>query len=177
MITNNIISAAAENDKGARQQIYESYLGYVLTIIRRYGISSSDEVDMVQDIFIEIFVSIYRYDSNKGEFKPWLRAVSVNQILKRIKKSKRLEIVGLNQDNDVKETSLQLGEYDTEYIVREIAQLSKGYRTVFNMYEIDGYSHKEIANKLSITVQTSKSQLSRAKSILRDKLSKFIAVL
>jgi len=177
VISATTIAAATANDPTARQEIYEAYLGYVLTIIRRYGISASEEVDVVQDIFIEIFVSLPKYDPSKGELKPWLRAVAVHQILKRIKNSKRLQVAAISQETEVEDTQLQLHQYDTAYILHEISQLSKGYQTVFNMYEIDGYSHKEIASKLKITVQTSKSQLSRAKNILRKKLRKFIAIL
>jgi len=168
----------ALNNKGkARQLIYESYLGYVLTVTRRYGISISDEVDMVQDIFVEVFISLDRYDSGKGEFKSWLRKIAVNQILKRKRKGSNMYVVSLEQVSSQTTSDMQLAEYDAEYILDEIDKLPEGYQTVFNMYEIDGYSHKEIGKKLKISAQTSKSQLSRAKNLLRKKLRRFIAII
>jgi len=176
LISAAIISDALKNKGTARQLIYESYLGYVLTVTRRYGIQSADEVDMVQDIFIEIFSSLERYDSRKGEFKSWLRRIAVNQVLKRKRKNTNMYVVSLEGTSLPIEDS-QLGDLDAEYIINEISKLPEGYQTVFNLYEIDGYSHKEIGQQLNITPQTSKSQLSRAKKMLRNKLRKFVAKL
>jgi len=174
VITKSIISDALQNKGRARQLIYESYLGYVLTVTRRYSISASDEVDMVQDIFIEIFSCLDRFDHKKGEFKPWLRKIAVNQVLKRKRKNANMYLVSLDGVASLTTADSELEEFDAEYIITEISRLPEGYQTVFNMYEIDGYSHKEIGQKLEISEQTSKSQLSRAKKLLRSKLRRFV---
>lgn len=177
MITATTIQNAIVNKGVARQAIYQNFLGYMLTVVRRYGIAESDEADVIQDIFVEAFVSLSNYDSQKGEFTPWLRQLAVNQILKRKRKSKKMSIVELKTSSHEDQVDIVYEDFETGYILDEIQKLPSGYQTVFNMYEIDGYSHKEIGKALDISPQTSKSQLSRAKGILKKKLSRYLAIL
>lgn len=153
--------------------MYQFYLPYVLTIARRYGISYSDEPDVIQEIFIEVFVNIKKYDSRKAELKTWIRTIAVHKLL-NIKRKKGV----LDSFRDVDSVSESEGklinyqEHKPEYLMRAIAELPEGYRMVFNLYEVDGYTHPEIAAMLGITEAGSRSQLSRARAGLRKKLIK-----
>ena len=131
---------------------------------------------MVQDIYIQIFTNLDKYDERKGPFKPWMRSITVFTILKDLRKNKISFTKPLEEVIESAFHSIDFSSSDTEYILNEISKLSPGYRAVFNMYAIDGFSHKEIAETLSISVQTSKSQLSRAKNLLRKKLSRHYVI-
>jgi len=176
LITSSQITACLKKEHGAHKEIYEQCLPYILTIVRRYGYASHQEPDIIQEIFIALFSNLNKYDADKGDFKPWMRSITVYTILKDLRKKKLRFTESLDTIVNTVYDRLDLAHQDTEYIINEIAKLSPGYRTVFNLYAIDGYSHKEIGDLLSISVQTSKSQLSRARSILRKKLSKHYAM-
>jgi len=160
-------------DPTAQRQLYELYLPYVLTIARRFGILEQDMADIIQEIFIEIFVNINRYNPQKGAFKYWLKSIAVNKILNTQRKQKRAaQTIIIDSERVAKEDILiELETMDNELVIQLIKALPEGYRNVFNLYVVDDLSHQEIANKLDIGVATSRSQLSRAKQLLRKRLS------
>lgn len=172
MQEDQIIERCKKEEEAAFKMLYESFLPYVLTIIRRFGILDKSIPDMVQDIFIEVFKSIKKYDSQRGEFKYWLKSIVIHKILnfQRIeKKHKKVELTMLNEVPAVELTNLE--SIDKEFLLRLISELPEGYRTVFNLYIIDGFSHKEISHQLGIDPVSSRSQLSRAKQLLKKRIS------
>lgn len=164
------------NRKDEQREIYESYLPYILTIVRRFGIHDHDEADVIQEIFIEVFVSIAKYDKRKGEFKWWLKSIAIHKILKIQRNQKQInqtllyntEKVDSSSSSETQDKDLIL--LDVDLLLELIRNLPDGYRTVFNMYILDNYSHKEIGEKLGISEASSRSQLTRAKQLLRTKL-------
>ena len=172
----HIILSCIAGEPGAQRALYELYLPYLLTIVRRYGFSSSDEADMVQDIYFEIFTSLEKFDLNKGTPKPWIRSIAVHTILKTKRKKGLLQIVDTEESSLAQAHHLDLSSCDIGYILKAIRSLPEGYQTVFNLYEIDGFSHKEIGDMLGISVQGSRSQLSRAKLALQRKIRKIQAL-
>ena len=159
----------------AQRELYELYLPYVLTLVRRFGILDQDVADVIQEIFIEVFVNINKYDIQKGDFKFWLKSIAIHKILNIQRKQKRrrhtLFLDSEKLENVETEDIVEIANHlDNELLIQLIQTLPDGYRTIFNLYVVDGFSHKEISEQLEIDVVTSRSQLSRAKQLLRKKI-------
>ena len=155
----------------AQQSLYEAFLPYIYTICRRYFIPEHYLKDMIQEIFSNMFLSLERYQETSGSFKAWLRSIAVYKIIdyKRKKKPQTLELLDYTEqvstDNDA------LGALYLENLLKLISDMPDGYRIVINMFLIEGFSHKEIAEHLNITAETSRSQLSRAKKWLQNRIN------
>lgn len=166
-------------DSTAMRQMYSQYIGHLTAVCSRYIADDDDVMDVLQDSFIKIFSSagefVYR---GKGSLKAWITKIVVNESLKFIKDRKRIILTPL--DNET-ETSLQddtppdIDKIPPEIIHDMIRKLPEGYRTVFNLYVLDGHTHKEIARMLGISENTSASQLHRAKAILANEITKYIS--
>jgi len=161
--------------KVSQGELYTLYLPYVLTMVRRFGIKNNDEADVIQEIFIEIFVAIETFDRQKGEFKYWLKSIALHKILNIQRKQKRTKqtlLIDSTLLDRIESTNIfqSLIHLDENVLLELVHSLPNGYRTVFNLFVIDGFSHKEISEKLGIDVVTSRSQLSRAKSLLQKKI-------
>jgi len=155
----------------AQQSLYEAFLPYIYTICKRYFIPEHFLKDMVQEIFSSMFLSLEKYQESAGSFKPWLRSIAVYKIIdhKRKKKPQSLEL--LDYTEQVSTDNNALSELYLQNLLNLISTMPDGYRIVFNMFLIEGFSHKEIAVHLKITEKTSRSQLSRAKGWLRNKIN------
>lgn len=136
----------------------------------RYGANSVNAQDILQNGLIRVFTALKQFDDKKGNFLVWSNKIMVNEALRFLQKQKRI-----NFFEPVDESHLQIGVENNIHsllsakeLVQLIQQLPDGYRTVFNLYTIEGYSHKEISQKLNISEGTSKSQLSKAKKQLRQ---------
>jgi len=140
----------------------------------RYSGNVDDANDLLQEGFIKIFKNLHKF-RGEGSFEGWIRRIFVNTSIEHFRKKIKLYNVTEVQENTVEDTDLTildtLAEKDIIAIVNE---LSPGYKTVFNMHVVEGYSHKEIAEILGITEGTSKSQLARAKGVLKKSLEKAI---
>lgn len=141
---------------------------YVLCL--RYCSVTEEAKDVLQEGFIKIFRDIHQYDESRGKFDYWMKRVFVNTCLESLRKKKKewtsLEDA-VNVPSDEPNTISVLSLQELTLLIQK---LPVGYRTVFNLYVIEGYSHAEIAEKLGITESTSKTQLMKAKSLLRQKL-------
>lgn len=142
----------------------------------RYAGNAEDAQDLLQEGFIKIYRNLHRFRA-EGSFEGWIRRVFVNSSIEHFrKKSLQLSKVSGKEEDTIEDadtTALDnLAERD---IISLIQQLSPGYRTVFNLYVVEGYSHKEIADLLGISEGTSKSQLARARSILQKKVAQYLS--
>ncbi len=164
------ITGCLRNDRKSQEQLFKLFYGKMLSISMRYTHDRDTAQEIVQDSFIKVFEKLNLFD-NSGSFEGWLRRIVVNTAIDYIRKSKKDPFLTDN-DNDFKLGStdpmeelenIQLSEVKTEVIMAAIQQLSPAYRTVFNMFVIENYSHKEIAEILGISEGTSKSNLSKAK--------------
>lgn len=159
-------------DQKAQQAVYERYAPGVYGLCLRYVKETADAEDIVVGTFVKVFDKINRF-KGEGSFEGWIRRIAVNESLTFIRKNKSMyvevAIERIDNEPDYAGLSDQLEEED---LMKMISRLPIGYRTVFNLYAIEGYSHKEIADRLSITESTSKSQLSRARSLLKKELLK-----
>lgn len=175
MDQSNIIAAAIKGDERAQRQLYEQHKVSMFIICQRYARDRSEAEDILQEGFIKIFRDLRQY-SGKGALGGWMRRVMINSALQYLRKWKR-EFLFVNvEDSKGKLYAPETvhSNLGAEELTRMIQQLPLGYRTIFNLYVIEGYTHKEIANQLGISENTSKTQLRKAKASLRAKLEKKI---
>ncbi|WP_170254457.1 RNA polymerase sigma factor [Phaeodactylibacter luteus] len=171
MDTATLIQKCLKGNARSQQWLYEQYLPYVLAIVRRFGISPSEERDLVQDIFIAVFQGLDRFNPKKGDLHQWIRGLAIHKTIAFQRKLQRLRAEELLAGEQAAlTTSIDLSFFEAEYLLELIAQLPVGARTVFNLYVVDGYTHEEIGKMLDISPVGSRSQLSRAKKLLREAL-------
>ena len=160
-------------DRTAQKQLYMKYKASMFGVCLRYAKSRTEAEDFLQEGFIKIYRDLYQYKPI-GPLGGWMRRVVVNVALQHIRRRKNL-FADINID-DVAYNYAADEEVFTNFrmkaLLEMIQKLPDGYQAVFNMYVIEGFTHKEIAKQLNITVNTSKSQLSRAKKTLRQMLEK-----
>lgn len=175
-LDNQLIDEILAGSRASFGILYKKYQQPLFAVCLRYAANRDDAQDMFQEGLIRIFKNLKKYDSNKGEFLPWAKRVMVNVCLNKLRSQKLipptlgLEIVQLRQfDESV------IDKLSFEEMVQLIQQIPDGYRTVFNLYVMDGYSHVEIAEKLNISTGTSKSQLSKARKYIAKKMDGFFS--
>lgn len=159
------------NNRKAQEMLYKEYYSYGMSICLRYTSTREEAREILQDGFMILFSKPEKFDSSQA-FKPWFRKILVNLCINHFKKHQKLvhqtgfEIIP--ESSDPQPSALELMEY--EDLLRLIHGLPPGYRAVFNLYVLDGFSHEEISEMLEISVGTSKSNLSRAKEKLRERI-------
>lgn len=149
------------------------FYAYGMSIALRYTDSREEAAEVLNDAFMKVFDNIKKFDLERP-FKPWLRRIIINTAINHFHKHKKeleLEELELTANNAVSEETIISG-ISYEEIIDMVQQLSPAYRTVFNLYVIEDFTHKEIADMLEISVGTSKSNLSKAKRNLRSILEK-----
>lgn len=175
-ILNNIIKQCIKEDRKAQKELYKLYYGKMMNVCYRYAKNTDDAQDLLQDGFVKVFSHLKSYDF-KGSFEGWIRKIMVNTAIDFYRKNKGIYFVE-DENNFILETSRVesadsiYSNFGVEDIMAAIQKLSPVYKTVFNMYVIDGYQHKEIAEQLNISEGTSKSNLSKAKQNLQELLLK-----
>jgi RNA polymerase sigma factor (sigma-70 family) len=168
-----ILQGCLKNVATAQRELYNRYSPKMLAVCYRFAHNREDAEDMLQEGFIKVFSQIHTFQS-KGAFEGWIRRIIVHTCINNLKKNKRfnesLDIVHAH-GVQVREESVP-SIVQAKQIVECIRILPIGYRTVLNLYAIEGYSHKEIADMLDIEESTSRSQYTRAKQMLEDILVK-----
>ena len=170
-----IINACIKQDKKAQKILYKKYASIMYGICLRYCNRKAEAEDVLQEAFIKIFAGIKSYRS-EGSFEGWLKRIVVNTALNYYKSNlKRAFDQSIDNVNESQMSGAD--SYDADLSVNDLMKmindLADGYRIVFNLYAIEGYSHKEIAEMLNISENTSKSQLSRARAILQNKINEY----
>ena len=171
----HLLRLARQNDPTAMELIYSTYVRYLAAVCSRYIINSEDVKDVLQDSFLKIFSTLDSYEyRGGGTLKSWLTKIVVNETLKFINKNNRLEFTDLAETaDDIADDEPDLDCVPSQVIFDMIRRLPDGYRTIFNLYVIEGKSHKEISALLNIGESTSASQLHRAKTMLAAKIRQF----
>jgi RNA polymerase sigma-70 factor (ECF subfamily) len=166
----DLIKACLENDRMAQKALYEKYKKAMYTLAYRVTGDFESANDVLQDAFLKVFRGLhsFRGDSTLGA---WIKTIVIRTAYSKIRKNKMY----FESIDDVKpEALVDWGDFlQAEYLEKAILSLPDGYRSVFVFIEIEGYSHKEVAEMLGISVGTSKSQLFYAKRKLREKLKDF----
>jgi RNA polymerase sigma-70 factor (ECF subfamily) len=168
-----ILQGCLKNEAAAQRELYNRYSPKMLAVCYRFAHNREDAEDMLQEGFIKVFSQMHTFQ-NKGAFEGWIRRIIVHTCINNLKKNKRfnesLDIVHAH-GIQVREESVP-SIVQAKQIVECIRLLPIGYRTVLNLYAIEGYSHKEISDMLDIEESTSRSQYTRAKQMLEEILVK-----
>ena len=166
-----LIQACKKQHSRSQRTVYEKYSPKMFATCIRYIKDESEAEQTMIEGFMKVFSKIEQF-TGQGSFEGWVRRIMVNECLGYLRKNKNMY---LEVDIDKADYQIQYGKLEdnlqAEDLLKLIKELPMGYRTVFNLYAIEGYSHKEIAETLGVNTNTSKSQLSRARSLLQKKLA------
>ena len=169
-----IIQGCCNRNRKSQNALYRLFYPYGMSICIRYVDSEAAAVSVVNDGFLKVFRNVKKYDSKKP-FKPWFRKILVNTAINQLKKQKKFKMeVSMDEAKNISTREDALSRIGYQELMAMVQSLSLAYRTVFNMYVIDGFKHQEIAEKLGITVSTSKSNLTRARAKLQGLVSEKI---
>ena len=170
----DLINGCIDGDRRMQEELYRRFSPRMYGVCLRYAGSAEEAEDILQEGFIKVFKKLTSFRS-EGSFEGWIRRIFVNTAIEHFRRKRYLQPVTEKEENMIEGKFLSiLDDLAEKDILSLVQQLSPGYRTVFNMYVVEGYSHKEIADMLGISEGTSKSQLSRAKVILQDMVREFI---
>jgi RNA polymerase sigma factor (sigma-70 family) len=172
----DLIKGCIAGDRRMQEELYRRFASKMYAVCLRYANNADDAQDLLQEGFIKVYRNLHRFRA-EGSFEGWIRRVFVNTSIEHFrKKSTKMSMVTDKEESNIEDadiTALQrLAEKD---IINIIQELSPGYRTVFNLYVVEGYSHKEIGDLLGISEGTSKSQLARAKGVLQKKIAQYLS--
>jgi RNA polymerase sigma factor (sigma-70 family) len=172
----DLIKGCIAGDRRMQEELYRRFAPKMYAVCLRYANNADDAQDLLQEGFIKVYRNLHRFRA-EGSFEGWIRRVFVNTSIEHFrKKSTKMSMVTDKEENTIEDADVtalhRLAEKD---IINIIQELSPGYRTVFNLYVVEGYSHKEIGDLLGISEGTSKSQLARAKGVLQKKISQYLS--
>ncbi|GAA4940383.1 RNA polymerase sigma factor [Algibacter agarivorans] len=159
------------DDTKAQGELYKLFSSKLFSVCLKYSRNYAEAEDNLQDAFLTIFKKIEQY-KGKGSFEGWLKRITVNTVLQRYRNEKVFDIINENTIEDV-ELEVDEAQVSIDYLLQIIQELPDRYRLVFNLYVLDGYSHKDIAEMLNINLGTSKSNLSRARQILKQTIEDY----
>jgi RNA polymerase sigma-70 factor (ECF subfamily) len=166
-----ILEGCLKNDRRAQKALYDKYSSKFLGMCLRYAKDRQEAEDTLQEGFLKIYGRISQF-SGLGSFEGWMKRIIINTAITNYRQN--LKHYYQSQIDDIYETDIEESTLDSDYTLEEllktIQQLPPGYRMIFNMFAIEGFQHKEIAEMLDIDVTTSKSQYSRARRLLQTKL-------
>lgn len=167
-----LIEKCARGDRKAQRALYELYAGKMLVVALRYTKSQLEAEDVLQEAFIKVFEKIKTFRA-EAEVRFWIKKIVVNTALNSQRsKLYMFPMVDVTEMQDSFETDISLSTYHFTELLKFIQELPTGCQAIFNLYAIEGYNHQEIADMLNISVGTSKSQYSRARSILKERIEK-----
>lgn len=167
----DLIIGCINGDRRMQKAMYDKYAGKMYAVCLRYMGNADDAQDILQEGFIKIFKNLERF-RGEGSFEGWVRRIFVNTAIEQIRKKKTdLSLTEKEESIELKSVSA-IENINEKDLLRIIKDLSPGYRSVFNLYVVEGYSHKEIGELLGISEGTSKSQLARARMILQEKIKR-----
>ena len=166
-----LVTGCRQQQRKAQEQLYRLYAGEMLRVCLAYEPDRDNAKDILQNAFLKVFRNIEAYNG-KGTLKAWIRRIITNTAIDAYRKKQQTQTLRLD---DISQYDQPTQEYSDPLVcqdlLREVEKLPDGARMVFNLYAIEGYSHKEIGEKLQISEGTSKSQLSRARKMLNEQVS------
>ncbi len=169
---NKLIESCMHNNREAQYKLYSLLSGKMFAVCLRYAKNREAAEDLLQEGFVKVFTNIEKFRGD-GSFEGWVRRIIVNTAVEYYRKSTKMypmvNVDDVNKDVIWEDTGDNL---ELEDVMKLINSLSTGYRTIFNLYVVEGYSHKEIAEMLDISEGTSKSQLARARYLLMEMVKK-----
>jgi len=164
----DFIEACVRQERWAQKKLYEDHYGHLLGVCLRYAKNQSEASDILHEGFIKVFKHINKYQPGTS-LKAWMRRIMVNTSIDYYRKMVRRRTEDIEEAYHIEGHEPQiLDKMSSDEILSLVQTLSPSYRVVFNMYIVEGYSHKEIANKLDITESTSRSNLVKARAKMRE---------
>lgn len=177
------IRGCALNKRESQKKIYSSFYGYAISICHRYTSQEEDAIEILNDGFLKVFIEIYRYKpayaDTVSSFKGWLRKIMIYTAIDHFRKNHRHQVVSSLNETYMHVPAAHedaLDKISYEEIMAAVKFLTPGYRTVFNLFVIEGFSHDEIARELGISTGTSKSNLAKARKQLQKILFEQIEI-
>lgn len=165
----DIINGCKKGDRKAQERLYKNYYSAMITVCLRYTKNEADAVEVLNNGFLKVFKNIQRYESSQASLYTWIRTIIVNSCVDFVKQKQRLEKVSeLSEETEVHVAPEVISKMKTAELLELIRQLNPATQAVFNLYVIEGYSHKETAQLLNISEGTSKWHLSEARKILQE---------
>lgn len=176
----HLVASLRDGDQQARARLYTESVGVLSSVCRRYIIDEEDVRDVLHDSYIRIFTTIGKFDyRGDGSLNAWMSRVVVNEALMFLRRSNRIESTSLDDERNVVENLSddppEVGRLSADELHMLIRKLPDGYRTVLNLFAIEGKSHKEIAKLLGIKENSSSSQFLRAKVMLTKLIKEYLA--
>ncbi len=176
MSLEELIQLCKKEDRKAQATLYKKYASVLFGICLKYSRNKAEAEDNLHDCFMTIFEKIKQY-KGKGSFEGWIKRIAVNTTLQKYRKEKHLQIVSENigdteEEEEEQEIDEKYASENLQTLLKYIQELPNKYRQTFNMYVLDGYSHNEISETLGTSLGASKSNLSRARKILKEKIEK-----
>ncbi len=172
ILYNELIESCKSNNRDAQYKLYSLLSGKMFAVCLRYAKNREAAEDLLQEGFVKVFINIDKFRGD-GSFEGWVRRIIVNTAVEHYRKSTKMypvmNVDDINKDIPWADTG---DELELEDLMKMIDKLSHGYKTVFNLYVVEGFSHKEIGEMLEISEGTSKSQLARARYLLMDMVKK-----
>lgn len=174
MSLEQLIQKCKNNDTKAQSDLYKLFSSKLFALSLKYSRNYAEAEDVLQDAFMTIFNKIEQY-KGKGSLEGWLKRIVINTALQRYREKGLFDIVNEESLKEEVVVDIENEEIDIDFLLKTIQELPDRYRLVFNLYVLDGYSHKEISEMLGITTGTTKSNLARARMILKEKIEIFKA--
>lgn len=168
MSLQELVHKCKKGDRRAQEQLYRQFSGTLFGICLKYSRNKTEAEDNLHDSFMTIFSKIGQFKAS-GSFEGWIKRITVNTVLQKYRKEEHLNIVSENTEEKV-EVDSGYTNISLETLLQYIQELPNKYRLTFNLYVLDGYSHKEISALVGTSTGTSKSNLARARSILKEKI-------
>ncbi|MCR9226449.1 MAG: sigma-70 family RNA polymerase sigma factor [Flavobacteriaceae bacterium] len=165
-----LIHNCQKGNRQAQAELYRRYSGILFGMCLKYSRNKTEAEDNLHDSFMTIFDKVDQYGF-KGSFEGWIKRITVNTVLQKYRKDQHLNVVSENTEDEV-EVDTEDTDISLSTLLGYIQELPHKYRLTFSLYVLDGYSHKEIGEMLGTSTGTSKSNLARAKAILREKIEK-----
>ncbi|MBF6607828.1 MAG: sigma-70 family RNA polymerase sigma factor [Flavobacterium sp.] len=173
MSLEQLINDCKRKDAKAQEQLYRLFSSKLFAVCLKYSRNYAEAQDNLQDGFLIIFEKVGQF-TFKGSFEGWMKRIMVNNVMQQYRNVSFLELVN-NEVADEVEIDIDDDAISLEYLMKIIQDLPDRYRLVFTLYVIDGYSHKEISEMLNIATGTTKSNLARARMILKEKIEQYNA--
>lgn len=169
MTQEELIRKCIKGNRSAQQELYSRYSGVLFGICMKYSRNRTEAEDNLHDSFLIIFDKIHQYRS-RGSFEGWLKRITVNTVLQKYRKSEPLTLIEDRLEDETGEEEDLKTDIPLATLLKYIQELPNRYRLTFNMYVLDGFTHREISEKLGTSEGTSKSNLARARNILKERI-------
>ena len=170
MVPKSLIEACVKEDANAQHELYTSMAPQLMGICLRYAKNIHEAEDILQEGFVKVFQKYKKYNF-QGSWEGWVRRIVINTAIDYLRKQKHYHYqLSIETGESLSVSTQEIDNLELEYLYQLIQELPPGYRLVFNLYAIEGYSHKEIGQQLDISESTSRSQYTRARAILMKRI-------